>query len=144
MGNVKTTRQCVEGSPVKKGAVKTTRQCVEGSPVKKGAFRGYTCLRPVRTIMRKRHVSPGTGRSDCIHRRILHTWVHGLSTGVHHQNIDKDRKIEVCHVKGLINSLKKQGARLNDVTDTTIAIRLQEFHGQFLSVVSGQLWCGPS
>ena len=61
-----------------------------------------------------------------------------------HAKIYKDRKIEVCHVKGRINSFKKQGARLNDVKDTTIAIHLQEFDGHFLSVVSGQLWCGPS
>ena len=50
----------------------------------------------------------------------------------------------MIHVKGHINSLKKQGERLNDVQVKTIAIRLhREFDGLFLSVVSGQLWCRP-
>ena len=39
------------------------------------------------------------------------------SHGLVHAKIDQDRKIEVCHVKGHINSLKEQGARLNDVKD---------------------------
>ena len=39
--------------------------------------------------------------------------------------IYKDRRIEVCHVKGHINSLKKQGTRLNGVKGTTIAMCLQ-------------------
>ena len=55
--------------------------------------------------------------------------------------IDKERKIATHHVKGRLNSLKKQGARLNDVKGATIAKRLQEFSGNFLSLVSGQLWC---
>jgi hypothetical protein len=55
--------------------------------------------------------------------------------------IDKERKIATRHVKGRLNSLKKQGARLNDVKGATIAKRLQEFSGKFLSLVSGQLWC---
>ena len=55
--------------------------------------------------------------------------------------IDKERKISTRHVKGRLNSLKKQGARLNDVKGATIAKRLQEFSGNFLSLVSGQLWC---
>ena len=55
--------------------------------------------------------------------------------------IDKERKISTRNVKGRFNSLKKQGARLNDVKGATIAKRLQEFSGNFLSLVSGQLWC---
>jgi cobalamin biosynthesis protein CobT len=55
--------------------------------------------------------------------------------------IDKERKIATRHVKGRLNSLKKQGARLNDVKGATIANSLQEFSGNFLSLVSGQLWC---
>ena len=55
--------------------------------------------------------------------------------------IDKERKISTRHVKGHLNSLKKQGARFNDVKGATIAKRLQEFSGNFLSLVSGQLWC---
>jgi hypothetical protein len=55
--------------------------------------------------------------------------------------IDKERKIATCHVKGRLNSLKKQGAQLNDVKASTIAKSLQEFSGNFLSLVSGQLWC---
>ena len=47
------------------------------------------------------------------------------------------RPLTKCHVKDHINSLKKQGERLSDVKGTTIAIRLQEFDGHFLSVVSG-------
>ena len=54
--------------------------------------------------------------------------------------IDKERKISTRNVKGRLNSLKKQGARFNDVKGT-IAKRLQEFSGNFLSLVSGQLWC---
>ncbi len=56
--------------------------------------------------------------------------------------IDKERKIATRHVKGRLNSLKKQGARLNDVKGATIVKRLQELSGNFLSLVSGQLWCG--
>jgi hypothetical protein len=56
--------------------------------------------------------------------------------------IDKERKIATRHVKGSLNSLKKQGARLNDVKGATIVKRLQEFSGNFLSLVSRQLWCG--
>jgi hypothetical protein len=55
--------------------------------------------------------------------------------------IDKERKISTRNVKGRLNSLKKQGARFNDVKGATIAKRLQEFSGNFLSLVSGQLWC---
>jgi hypothetical protein len=55
--------------------------------------------------------------------------------------IDKERKISTRNVKGRLNSLKKQGARFNDVKGATIANRLQEFSGNFLSLVSGQLWC---
>jgi cobalamin biosynthesis protein CobT len=43
--------------------------------------------------------------------------------------IDKERKISTRNVKGRLNSLKKQGARLNDVKGATIAKRLQEFSG---------------
>ena len=43
--------------------------------------------------------------------------------------IDEERKIATRHVKGRLNSLKKQGARLNDVKGATIAKRLQEFSG---------------
>jgi len=45
--------------------------------------------------------------------------------------IDKERKIATRHVKGCLNSLKKQGARLNDVKGATIVDRLQEFSGNF-------------
>jgi len=45
--------------------------------------------------------------------------------------IDKERKIATRHVKGRLNSLKKQGARLNDVKGATIVERLQEFSGNF-------------
>ena len=45
--------------------------------------------------------------------------------------IDKERKIATHHVKGRLNSLKKQGARLNDVKGATIVERLQEFSGNF-------------
>jgi hypothetical protein len=52
--------------------------------------------------------------------------------------IDKERKISTRNVKGRLNSLKKQGARLNDVKGATIAKRLQEFSGNFLSLVCSQ------
>jgi len=45
--------------------------------------------------------------------------------------IDKERKIATRHVKGRLNSLKKQGARLNNVKGATIVERLQEFSGNF-------------
>lgn len=45
--------------------------------------------------------------------------------------IDKERKISTRNVKGRLNSLKKQGARLNDVKGATIVERLQEFSGNF-------------
>jgi hypothetical protein len=41
--------------------------------------------------------------------------------------IDKERKFATRHVKGRLKSLKKQGARLNDVKGTAIANRPQEF-----------------
>jgi hypothetical protein len=56
--------------------------------------------------------------------------------------IDKERKIATRHVKGRLKSLKKQGARSNDVKGTEIAYPPQEFPGHFLSMVTGQLWCG--
>jgi hypothetical protein len=56
--------------------------------------------------------------------------------------IDKKRKITTRHVKGRINSLKKQGARVADVKGTALTKRPQEFPGHFLSVVSGQVYCG--
>jgi hypothetical protein len=51
-------------------------------------------------------------------------------------------KITTRHVTGRINSLKKQGARVADVKGTALTKRPQEFPGHFLSVVSGQLYCG--
>ena len=47
------------------------------------------------------------------------------------KKIDKERKIATRHVKGRLNSLKKQGAQLNDVKGATIVERLQEFSGNF-------------
>ena len=54
---------------------------------------------------------------------------------------DKARKISVRWVKGK-QSTKKQGTRKSDVTPATLAKRPDEFPGQLLSVVGGQLWCG--
>ena len=56
--------------------------------------------------------------------------------------IHKKRKFTTRHVKGRMNSLKKQGARVADVKGTTLSKRPQEFPGHFLSVVSGRVYCG--
>ena len=56
--------------------------------------------------------------------------------------IDKTRKINLRHVSGRGGSMKKQGARKNDVKPDTLKKRLLDFPGQFFQVQGRQLYCG--